>query len=465
MDQERGEKDSSNDIDDFLWTLELDDLTGQGRSEEEDEWFLVHVLHERILTQTGLLAVSSPSVAQNRALAMEQGLCQCHSRLVRAIDAHKNSLSHASNIQQVTLLPTSITTRKEDENDTTQFTTTSTTTTIRTTIATSTAGAHSPLPLTTATTTTSIEDSSPSLDQNPPHALDLECGPHVVQAMEDLRDDVAVVTNAFVQALDRLLLILYRQQAQSMPGRSKSTLPPPLLLRNAYQGSYPTLASIQAAAMHLEHFHIYNTTTTTSSTTTTPTIKSSLVSTSSLVPPQQPTMKGTTAPEEQVETNDLNVRHHRKTRTAAAADKDDTYSSSSFNTLDWHIDAGLFLSFVPAQNCAAAAAGGGRENDFLVEDPNDDAAMNSADKEEAFWWWSPTLDRPMSQPLPNNVVMIMLGAGAQHWLHIPSSTSASSSSSTSPWKATRHAVRLMSPPQSPQQLAEPKESHYHHHQI
>jgi len=72
-------------------------------------------------------------------------------------------------------------------------------------------------------------------------------------------------------------------------------------------------------------------------------------------------------------------------------------------TLFWHTDAGLFLAFVPALNCKNGGAEA--DNSFWMDD-----------KAVAF---------------PADSVVIMLGAGAEHWLRTPV-----------PLKATRHAVRM-----------------------
>ena len=132
--------------------------------------------------------------------------------------------------------------------------------TLRTTLATATAGT-TPLPL--------------------PDDLTQVCGRDTAEAMEGLRDDVATVTDAFVVALDRLL------------GNGSNQL-----MRNAYNGVYTTVSSIQSSAKNLEHFHVY---------------------------------------EKQTQTEeDLNVD--------AMSNKD--------KSLFWHTDAGLFLAFVPALDCS-----------------------------------------------------------------------------------------------------------------
>ena len=68
------------------------------------------------------------------------------------------------------------------------------------------------------------------------------CGPTVTALMEDLRDDMAQVSQAVVQALDRVV--------SSRTGSST-------LLYDTNGKSYKTVSSIVADATHLEHFHVY----------------------------------------------------------------------------------------------------------------------------------------------------------------------------------------------------------------
>jgi len=83
--------------------------------------------------------------------------------------------------------------------------------------------------------------------------------------------------------------------------------------------------------------------------------------------------------------------------------------SNKDKSLFWHTDAGLFLAFVPAVDC---------------QDPQ------GAD--QSFWMDSPSKDgAPNALEFPTDSVIIMLGAGAEHWLNTPV-----------PLKATRHAVRM-----------------------
>eukprot|EP00977_Amphora_coffeiformis_P017380 scaffold5612_cov150-Amphora_coffeaeformis.AAC.6 len=66
------------------------------------------------------------------------------------------------------------------------------------------------------------------------------CGPTVTALLEDLRDDMAQVSQVVVQALDRLFF------SQTRP-----------LLYDTHGKSYSTVSSMVADATHLEHFHLY----------------------------------------------------------------------------------------------------------------------------------------------------------------------------------------------------------------
>jgi hypothetical protein len=116
------------------------------------------------------------------------------------------------------------------------------------------------------------------------------------------------------------------------------------LMRDVHGKTYPTVSSLLSTANHLEHFHVY----------------SKSVS----------------------------------TETTAA--------------LDWHTDAGLFLAFVPAMNCAASIA----DKAFYFKDAQG------------------LTTRAIFQP---DTIVFMLGAGAEHWLTQSASTQL---------KATKHAVQM-----------------------
>jgi hypothetical protein len=156
--------------------------------------------------------------------------------------------------------------------------------TTRTTLATATVGT-TPLPL--------------------PDSLASHCGLDTAAALDTLRDQVAVVSQAFIQAFDRLLLLGESVADLNQQQQQQPLLRLPLLLRNVDGGSYSTMAAIRDAANHLEHFHVYN--------------------------KQAAAANGADYDEKDKNKNKNN----------------NTYS----NTLDWHTDAGLFLAFVPAINC------------------------------------------------------------------------------------------------------------------
>ena len=248
-----------------------------------------------VLRTTGILAVvpdetEIPSLTHHRETALD-GLCHCQPALA-------DSATSEGVVEQGPLI--------DDPQ------------TWRTTVATATTGT-TPLPL-------------------PQDKLSDLCGPETFQAMEALRDDVFVVTQAFVGALDRLL----------------AGAPKPLL-RHKYQGGYDTVSDIQGAANHLEHFHIYS-------------------------------------KHQKQDQQDNREGEVRKTELQDPS------------TLQWHTDAGLFLAFVPARDC-----------------------HDSSQVDDSF-----VLPNGQQAQFPPNAIVVMLGAGAQHWLQ------------TGPLalQATRHAVQM-----------------------
>jgi len=94
--------------------------------------------------------------------------------------------------------------------------------TTRTTLATATAG-RTPLPLSAS--------------------LESTCGVEAVKTLDQLRDDLAAASDAFIVAWDRLL---------------RGTTNQNILLDNAHGGSYATIHNIVQASTHLEHFHLYS---------------------------------------------------------------------------------------------------------------------------------------------------------------------------------------------------------------
>ena len=156
-----------------------------------------------VLTSTGLLAVHSPEFSTSCALEI---LCRCKDNLWQLDDGKKlrNDMTEGRTVMQDGV-------------------------TIRNTLATATIGT-TPLPL--------------------PDNLSTVCNGEGPDELESLRDQVAKASNAFVQALDRLLY-----QSTSTSPSSTSTLS---LLRNQHGGTYSSVASIVKAAVHLEHFHVYS---------------------------------------------------------------------------------------------------------------------------------------------------------------------------------------------------------------
>eukprot|EP00980_Cylindrotheca_fusiformis_P019611 scaffold6805_cov124-Cylindrotheca_fusiformis.AAC.2 len=117
------------------------------------------------------------------------------------------------------------------------------------------------------------------------------------------------------------------------------------ILGNSYGGSYQSVSSVVQAASNLEHFHVYT--------------------------------------------------------------KKESASNSIQPALRVHTDAGLFLAFVPAMDCA----GDSDDRSFYVKDAQ--GILQQA-------------------IFPRNSVAIMLGAGAQHWL----------ATSDISLKATQHSVQM-----------------------
>ncbi|KAL7574133.1 hypothetical protein ACA910_014817 [Epithemia clementina (nom. ined.)] len=325
-------------------TFALNDLLTGHRSDEL----------AMVLTTTGLLAVTTSTSTTNTKKedwrnAALGGLCHCRTALqekAAAPSSGTTTLTATAFLEQGPLL--------DDP------------TTWRTTVATATAGT-TPLPLVVVDGDDNSEDANPHDDDDDNrNLLRNACGKDTFQAMEELRDQVAQVNQAFVLALDRFLTGVVGSQAPPPPASQQQQ--PPFLLRHAYHGGYPTVASIQAAANHLEHFHIYS-------------------------------------KQEQEQGADHILLQQQQED-----------SSTATTTLSWHTDAGLFLSFVPARDCH-----------------NDDGTT----VDDSFWVKAPGRGESSSPPQPvafptEPAVMIMLGAGAQHWLQ------------TSPiaLQATRHAVHM-----------------------
>lgn len=125
----------------------------------------------------------------------------------------------------------------------------------------------------------------------------------------------------------------------------------PMLLGDIHGKPYPNISSVLATANHLEHFHVYS-----------------------------------------------------KNKDAAPTANDE--NNKNDKSLEWHTDAGLFLSFVPAMNC------------------------NNKNSDDSFYF-KDHHGRTTHAIFEPNSIVFMLGAGAEHWLQ-----------SSMPLKATRHAVQM-----------------------
>ncbi|KAL7580495.1 hypothetical protein ACA910_003627 [Epithemia clementina (nom. ined.)] len=335
-----------------------------------------------VLQTTGLLAVHLPLDFESNRQAALHGLCQCHQALQQ---------------QQEDSLFSSLRTSLKDDPST-----------LRTTIATSTVGAHGPLPLFSSSSTTAAQQ------QEQEQEFRSLCGSDTMQAMEELRDQAAMVTNAFVSALDQLLLL----------STHSTTLHPPPLLRNTYQGMYPTLASIQASAVHLEHFHVYSKQNTTSTNANSSHKDINNKNNNTLKDEEQEQ-----EPTSESSFEENSIYHHH--------DQDDSHRRSleehqeqqqgqqrTEPTLNWHTDAGLFLTFVPAMDCRSA---GDHQEEEEQQQQQPDSLSSS------FWVYDDNQRGKVAVQFPANSVILMLGAGAEHWLQTPPHLKL---------KATRHAVHM-----------------------
>jgi len=95
-------------------------------------------------------------------------------------------------------------------------------------------------------------------------------------------------------------------------------------------------------------------------------------------------------------------------------DNNESNHNKDNKVLDVHTDAGLFLAFVPGQQCHS---------------DNDDDHDDSSD------FYIQTMDGSLQRAVfAPGAVGVMLGVGAEHWLrHVPAGV---------PLRATRHAVRM-----------------------
>ena len=323
---------------------------------------------KKAMTTTGLLAVQIPStlspLTSHKHVALN-GLCQCQEALRLVATSSSSSSSSSLSPKMVDHVPL-----RDDRH------------TVRTTVATSTVG-HTPLPLF--------------------NELSDICGSNVVHAMEELRDQVALATNAFVQALDQLLVIEQHKQEEERNGHKKTatttTTTTPPLLRNVYNVEYPTIASIQASAVHLEHFHVYS--------------------------------------KSQQQHNDNHPDHTNHTTTTTTTTSTTTTPTTTTTALDYHMDAGLFLSFVPAHNCHHDNQQEEEDLAFVLPNGVPVAVQQKYPR-------SSSLSDDDDDSSSYNTIMIMLGVGAEYWLQQqqPKQQQPNSNIHRIGLKATRHAVQM-----------------------
>lgn len=187
-----------------------------------------------------------------------------------------------------------------------------------------------------------------------PSFIQQTCGSNTYNSFEDLRDIVSNVVDMFVQKLDSEKI-------------DKST------------SSYREILS---DANHLEHFHVYN--------------KQSNEQ-SEGVDDSNGNNRGDAVEEDLMQTNERGSRNLR-------------ISEKRTSTLDYHTDAGFFLSFVPAMNCQSYTTD---TSSFFLEGQ----------------------DEPMK--FEDDEIVIMIGAGAQYWLP------KSQEQDEFPFLAASHALRLL----------------------
>jgi hypothetical protein len=212
------------------------------------------------------------------------------------------------------------------------------------------------------------------------------CGFHVVHAMETLRDVIADISQTFIHVLDDSIIRRSTSDSNMKKYRSNRHNPSgnsPPVMKSRTGEIYPTIQSIIQSSTHLEHFHVYRN-----------------------HPPLQPGND-----------NDEHVGS--------------TTSSSTFNQshalLNVHTDAGLFLSFVPGLRCN------------MNDDGDDETTSSSSDL------WVQIDHGELSRAIfPPNSVGILLGIGAQNWLHLQQQQQHQNQhqNQQKPWKATKHAVHM-----------------------
>ena len=411
----------------------------QRQQEDEAVW---KTLHEALST-TGLVAIAMPqaqpkngktdsSFAQHRQTALN-GLCQCRQGLKRQRqepphqrqEQSSSSTNHHNNpggaVVDHVVLPDGRTRR--------------------TTVGIATAGTHQPLPLTQSSS------SKPQDDEDQPNRIQQACDAVTLEAMEALRDDVAWVTQTFVQAMDQYWILPRQQQHEQQAPQRQSPQSPydssSWVLRHGHGGGYATLSSIQEAALHLEHFHLYES----------PFLEPPGQPEAPRQPPQTTTPQKRRSPgpnRNSTTTPRSSAGESIPTTTTTSTFHHSDSSSSSPWTLDWHVDAGLFLTFVPARICSNGDDTEGHDDttpSFWISRRSQNGTSTRPEEEEE------EEARPVRFP-PNSIVLAM-GLGAQEWLHLPSLEQQDhhyhhhshhpqdASLSSSSWlKAARHAVRL-----------------------
>jgi hypothetical protein len=124
-----------------------------------------------------------------------------------------------------------------------------------------------------------------------PESLSRVCGSDTTDAMDQLRDFTAIVSEAFISTMDRFAVPAFLHG-----NTTNSKLVDDPLLRNSHGGVYHSFGEIVQGATNLEHFHVY----------------------------------------------------HKQQHSAVSTDRAEERLPRS---LEWHSDAGLFLAFVPSLPC------------------------------------------------------------------------------------------------------------------
>jgi hypothetical protein len=194
----------------------------------------------------------------------------------------------------------------------------------------------------------------------PNEQIERVCGNQVTEAMETLRDYVSIATDAFLGSIDHLIRHSFSLQHENSncSGKKKRSI----LLRTLEGEEFSTVKAIVDASQNLEHFHLYS--------------------------------RPSTLPSDELSSIG---------GVAIVEDNDDV-------AVPTHVDAGLFLSFIPAYSC--------RDDSTSNFDVSFHVNVGGETKPAVF---------------PPDSVIVMLGAGAEHWLKLPSLL---------PLRATKHAVKI-----------------------